>query len=228
MNDCWWIKDWREGKRPIAGTGQFNGSTNEMIKFLGQMLKLPVAAFVASMEIIAHALRDLQKTFDQNIEAMANMTAEAFSVSPPQEVPQVAVSGERSISEDVQMPDQDLSGNDLKYVSYTIVFTKRDYEATLESQKHQIVNYSTDGGSYGGIKIAHFMGRVAKGLVERPTVWKENNYPPDAVDDRHWQIPEEDEQYITFLFEVEQRLPRETADYDRRQVRVLEEIRDKI
>jgi hypothetical protein len=193
------------------------------------MMKLPVAAFVATMEVVTKAMRGFQETFEQTVEAISSGAAEALSQSTPVAPAELNTGVEkRSNLEDVPMSDLDLSGDDLKYVSYSIVFTKRDYEATLESQKHQVINYSTDGGSYGGIKIAHFMARVASGEVERPKIWKENNYPQDAQDDKHWQIPVEDERYLTFVYEVDQRLPRETADYDRRQVRVLQEIRDKL
>jgi hypothetical protein len=195
-----------------------------MLKFLGQMLKLPVAAFVASVEILARAMRDFQKSVDQTIET-ATSAADSLKQFDRERTPEML---DCTDVEDVHMPDQDLSSDDLKYVSYSIVFTKRDYEATLESYRHQVVNYSTNGGSYGGIKIAHFMSSVARGEVERPQTWKENNYPKDAIDDRHWTIPEEDERYITFIYEVEQRLPKETSDYDRRKTRALEEISNKL
>jgi hypothetical protein len=130
--------------------------------------------------------------------------------------------------EDEIMSDQDLSGDDLKYVSYSILFTKRDLEATLKEEKQDVVNYSTNGGSYGGLKLAHFMKKVGEGKVKRPEVWRENNYPPNAVDENHWTIPKEDEKYITFIFWVDKRIPRESKEYDREQVKELRGIKQSI
>jgi hypothetical protein len=50
--------------------------------------------------------------------------------------------------------DQDLSGDDLKYVLWSILFCKPGYEAVLEAQQADIVNYSADGASYAAVKIA--------------------------------------------------------------------------
>jgi len=128
------------------------------------------------------------------------------------------------------MDDQDLSGDDLKYVSYAIVFTKRDFEATLEENKQELVNYSTDGGSFGGLKIAKFFQKLndPKRGIRRPPLWVDSHYPPGTTDDMHWALPEEDEKYLTFIYHVERRLPRQEADYDKRQVEILQKLSSKI
>src|SRR5713226_10312182 len=109
-----------------------------MIKFLGQMLKLPVAAFVASVEIIARAMRDFQKTFEESVEIVTgseanlpdassggNSAGDANAETQPS-------SGNCTNSEDEHMPDPDLSGDDLKIVRYKILYTERDHERLLE------------------------------------------------------------------------------------------------
>ena len=126
------------------------------------------------------------------------------------------------------MSDQDLGGDDLKYVSFSIVFTKPDLEATLAQQKDDLVNYATDGASYGGIKISHFFAEVAAHKVPRPKVWTDNTYPPGAQGDVDWTVPQEDEKYVTFVYWVEKRISKNDADYAKNQVTVLREIRDKI
>src|SRR5262245_5076234 len=40
--------------------------------------------------------------------------------------------------------NQDLSGSDLKYVVWSIVFTKPGYEAVLEPMQSELINYSPD------------------------------------------------------------------------------------
>jgi hypothetical protein len=116
----------------------------------------------------------------------------------------------------------------LKYVSYSILFTKPDLEATLEEQREVLVNYSTNGESFSALRIAEFFERNAAGQVRRPTVWRENNYPGDAADDFHWRIPEDDRRYVTFIFQVDRRLEKGDANYPKEQVRVLKEIRDRL
>ena len=63
--------------------------------------------------------------------------------------------------------DQDLGGDDLKYVLWSILFCKPGYETVLEPQQADIVNYSADGASYAAVKIDCFechTSRPAAGL----------------------------------------------------------------
>jgi hypothetical protein len=53
--------------------------------------------------------------------------------------------------------DQDLSGDDLKYVIWSIVFTKPGYECILQKQQEELVNYSADGSTYAAVKIAKYL-----------------------------------------------------------------------
>src|SRR5215471_7269323 len=50
--------------------------------------------------------------------------------------------------------NQDLSGDDIKNVRYSILFTKRDLEGTLKPATDEVINYSTDGASYGALKLS--------------------------------------------------------------------------
>lgn len=126
------------------------------------------------------------------------------------------------------MADQDLSGNGLKYVSYSILFTKPDLEGTLERQQEDLVNYSTNGESYSALKIAEFFEQNAAGQVKRPQIWIDNNYPSDAVDDYHWKIPSADRKYVTFIYQVDHRLDKNDPNYPKEQVTVLKQIRDRL
>jgi hypothetical protein len=121
--------------------------------------------------------------------------------------------------------DQDLGGEDLKVVRYRIVFTKPGLEVIFKEEQ-EIINYATNGGSLGGLKLGQFMGRVARGEVDRPDTWMEsgNEYPPGATGTRGWQIPEEDLRYIEFQYEVIRREPWQGPDGDRDRERVLSHI----
>ena len=128
--------------------------------------------------------------------------------------------------------DQDLGGDDLKYVLWSILFCKPGYEAVLEPQQADIVNYSADGASYAAVKIAKYLEKARHGRTERPQLWNEKAYPADAsnmrraepaniagtntsAQDRGWRIPAEDHKYVKFVYRVERRLPKEEPDVTR-------------
>lgn len=75
--------------------------------------------------------------------------------------------------------DQDLSGDDLKYVIWSIVFTKPGHECILQKQQEELVNYSADSSTYAAVKIAKFLDSARHGHSERPETWSERGYPED-------------------------------------------------
>jgi hypothetical protein len=139
--------------------------------------------------------------------------------------------------------NQDLSGDDLKYVVWSIVFTKPGYECVLEPQQSEIVNYSADGSTFAALKIAKVLEKARNGRLERNEGWVERNYPPESARDverrtevvssgsettvvsstnstgnteassnsreRNWRIPAEDQKFITFIYRVDWRLPKQ-------------------
>jgi hypothetical protein len=151
--------------------------------------------------------------------------------------------------------DQDLSGDDLKYVIWSIVFTKPGYECVLEPQHEEIVNYNADSSTFAAVKIAKFLDKTRHGRSEKPEAWGDR-YPvesnkgarrsesttiiatPESTTvsasssgaknsqssassqnehDKGWRIPPEDQKFITLLYRVDRRLPRqeETVRVDR-------------
>ncbi len=130
--------------------------------------------------------------------------------------------------------DQDLGGDDLKYVLWSILFCKPGYETVLEPQQADIVNYSADGASYAAVKIAKYLEKARNGRTERPQLWNEKGYPEGSSasrraeptnivggnststpQERGWRIPAEDHKYIKFVYRVERRLPKEEPDVTR-------------
>jgi len=203
---------------------QLDGEANGVLRLMGQMMRLPFTALIYSFEILVRTVRGMQRMTDQGFETLAGDNSQKASDT---NLNQQTTHEEE---ETVMWDDQDLSGDDLKYVSYSILFTKRDLEATLEQQQQDLVNYPTNGGSYGGLKIAHFMKEVAERKVKRPAEWREsgNNYPPGATGDYFTEIPKDDERYITFIYSVNRRIPREGKEYDRDQIRELRGIKEGI
>src|SRR5690349_21314486 len=140
--------------------------------FLNQMLMLPVAALLYSMEMFAKTVQGIQDMVSHSMNTMAGEITQLFDNAPsgqsdvPSAIPNDTHGGRaQTTSQTVQqeerhMYDQDLGGHDLKYVRYSIVFTKRDYEATLQPERLELVDYATDGASYGGLKLVEFFSHT--------------------------------------------------------------------
>ena len=207
-----------------------------MTKFFAQMLRYPLTVFVQPMEAFVNVMRDVQKATNQTIDAMVGGVAQAVGTAPGGGSGStdshvtggvMADANQTTRKEDRKMSDQDLSGADLKYVSYSILFTKADLEVTLEQQAEDIVNYSTNGGSYGALKIAEFFKNLGKNGMNRPQVWIANGYPEGAGPKIN-TLPEEDLKYVTFIYQVDRRLDKNDPNYPKDQVKVLREIRDRL
>lgn len=210
------------------------------MKLFAQMLRFPLTLLVYTMEAFVNAMRDAERSTDQTIKSVLGGVTQALGDAPGSQTVSTdsGLSGAHVIDSDystthkeaIKMADQDLGGEDLKYVSYSILFTKADLEATLEKQDEDLVNYATNGGSYGGLKITHFFEKVALRKIPRPPVWIDNGYPENADpnDPYIWKLPLEDEKYVTFIYQVDRRLDKNDPNYPKEQVKVLKEIRDKL
>jgi hypothetical protein len=127
----------------------------------------------------------------------------------------------------------DLSGDDLKVVRWRIIFTRPDLEASFE-ERTEIVAYSTNGGSLGGIKVAEFIGKVERKEFERPRKWRDNEYPPTSnfpggdqtpKDEKYWSFPDEDLRYIEFQYEVIRREAKQDPNHGSDRTKDLRDIR---
>src|SRR5262245_29028388 len=138
-----------------------------MLRLMRRMFKLPMTVLVSSMDVLVMAVQGLQEVVDQGIDLMFP-DAEARPATPPEGRTAAAGKAPETVGQDSSQKeshemkddyantrDYDLSGDNLKIVRYRIVFTKRDYETTLD-QGEVVVNYSTNGGSLGGIKVSEF------------------------------------------------------------------------
>src|SRR5262249_37080932 len=72
--------------------------------------------------------------------------------------------------------DQDVGGDDLKSVIWSVVFTKPGYECVLQKQQEELINYSSDASSFAALRIAKFLEGARNGRAERPEAWGEG-YP---------------------------------------------------
>jgi hypothetical protein len=210
-----------------------------MMRFFSQMMKAPMAAFVYSMEMFVKTMQGIQRMADQGIDAMVGGIAQSLTDAAHSDIvltndPEMQATGDatgdssetKANKEAKKMKDQDLSGEDtLKLVRYKILFVKRDYEHAFP-EKEELVSYDTSGPEWVGLKVAHFMSKLA--TTKKPEKWREKPYPPEVTGEYIMKIPKEDQKYIKVYFEVLQRWDRQEAEYDKQQVEVLREIRDRI
>jgi hypothetical protein len=211
-----------------------------MIQFVSQMLKLPLEAFVFSMEMLFKTIQGLQKITYQGIDATISEVVQPPSdrpggdSSPTTDVPEGTVGdGAQTTQQTIQegerrMADKDLRDDMLKLVRYKILFVKRDYEHAFKEEE-ELVSDNTDAPAYTAWKIAHFIQRLSKDKdIEVPRNWED--YPEEEFieirDNRRWLtgFKEEDKKYLRVFYEVLERYPRERLKYEEEQIDILKEI----
>jgi hypothetical protein len=107
---------------------------------------------------------------------------------------------------------QDLGGDDLKYVFWSILFTKPGEERILQRQQEELVNYAADERSYAAVKIARYLNGSMRGDGRLDTRAAEDETESELEEARSGRsedrvrIRPEDEKYITFLYRIDRRL----------------------
>jgi hypothetical protein len=201
-------------------------------RFLLQLLYLPITIFMTGVEAVGRMFSGTQTALSmagpQNggqpkTPAAPVSTGSAATISAP--------AGSRTLTrkENGMSINNDLGGDDIKNVTYSILFVKRDLEATLKEPTQEVVTYATDSASYGALKLMEFTNG---GTFSLPTTWFENDYPHSWRDTTHDKreklkvenIPSEDQRYIRVIYEVGERITKGDADYEKRQTKALEGI----
>jgi hypothetical protein len=97
-------------------------------------------------------------------------------------------------------------------------------------EQEDIVSENMDGTAFTAWKVAEFMQALERGETEVPRRWREKNYPSGdcTSDGKLKKLPEDDKKYLRVYYEVLDRYPREKFKYEENQIRVLEQIRDKM
>ena len=218
-----------------------------MVQFFGQLMKLPLEAFVYSMEMFAKTMRGIQQIAYRGIDMMADgivqtlvdttgaesgVTADVAdgtignSAETAQQIPQ---------KEERTMSDRDLRDDMLKLVRYKILFVKREYEDVLLQDQEELVHDNITEADYIGWKIADFIQKLPNRETKVPSKWKD--YPPDDLVQGKPKyrdgnvllgLPEEDKKYLRVYYEVLDRYTRERFKYEEEQIDVLKEIRNKL
>jgi hypothetical protein len=175
-----------------------------MMQFFGRFMKLPLEAFVYSMEMFVKTVQGIQHIAFRGIDMMADWDVRAPGDASGSEsvVPQVKyaapeatygvpedagkgyteatqITRQETRQEERAMSDRDLHDDMLKLIRYKILFVKRDYEHAFP-EKEELVSENTDAAGYTAWKVAEFIQRLGDRRTEIPDKWKD--YPSDKDD----------------------------------------------
>lgn len=240
-----------------SGSSSGGSTTSALVESVDQMVKLPFQMTGATWDFMMQGVRNLTGTSSDssssgqagyssstNMNTNAGSTGSASNWTASGSSSANAGSSTTGITSTITGNNQDLSGDDLKYVVWSIVFTKPGYECVLEQQQSEIVNYSADPSTFAALKIAKFLEKARHGHADRASSWVERSYPAEpavsaerrteviassstsGVDstvvsstsaepgasgsrERGWRIPAEDQKFITFIYRVDWRLPKQ-------------------
>lgn len=136
------------------------------------------------------------------------------------------------------MPDLDLNDDMLKLVRYRILFVKRDYEVAFP-HADVLVHDNINSGAFAAWKVAEFIEKLRDMPV--PDKWggscnrkKHPNYPCHARwddDCGRWvisRLDDDDYKYLRVSYEIEDRYPRQSLEYEEDHLKVLRQIRDRL
>lgn len=230
-----------------------NQGSSSVARVFGQLLMLPMTAFVYGIEMLIKTMQGVQQVSNQGMEVMIGSQARlnglpetraapAAPVEQPAPVPgndiapqesgptEIIFKEEKPLSNNgdhANGRDKDLHDDMLKLVRYKVLFVRREYEYAFPEQE-DLVSDNMDGSAFTAWKIAEFIQDLHRQTTRVPLKWKDKSYPPrEFIKDGYLNgLPHEDKKYLRVYYEVLERYPREKFKYEEQQIRVLEDIRD--
>ena len=215
-----------------------------MVQFFGQLMKLPLAAFVFSIEMLVKTMQGLQGIAYQGIDTMVggivrtpgDLAGSRSDLTNDVTDGTIGDSAETmsqtTREEGRKMAEMDLRDEDyLKLVRYKILFVKRDLEHAFP-EKEELVSEEMDAAAYTAWKVAEFIQELQHGPTPTkvPAKWKD--YPPNEpryrVGNDLKGLPDEDKKYLRVYFQVLERYRREPFRYEEQQIEILKGIRQGI
>lgn len=216
-----WTIDPGSGPRPPASEGG-----QGIVRFLGQMAVLPAAMFLYSMEMVFRALRQVQSIADRSLEVIDSATPPAppapdipFSGNLPAvqraAAPVFSTSSSESTTEskEIKTMDTNLADDMVKLVRYTIVTIERDHERILHRGEELVTDNMTDD-AFASWMIASYL--------------QSDDYRHKTAADPRHEVPHGQKKYLRVFYEVLGRWPKQDRKYEKRQLEILEGIREAI
>ena len=120
----------------------------------------------------------------------------------------------------------------LRLVRYKVLFLKRDLEVAFPEEEELVAEEMNEAG-FVAWKIAEFIQKMSRREVKLPAKWKK--YPPasdifTAPDGTQYVtgLPDQDKRFLRVYVQVLATYDRERTYYERDQIKVLEQIRDRL
>jgi hypothetical protein len=156
-----------------------------------QMFRLPMVAFIYTMEMMVKTMRGLQHMAESGsgTQVLAAIQRPQQDDSPAEappasgSVPQpgtesVSVGAEQraeaNLKEKRHMPDTNLNDDMLKLVRYKILFVKREYETAFD-EREDLVSDNMSSSAFTAWKIAEFVQNIHD--YRLPAKWENRSYP---------------------------------------------------
>lgn len=125
----------------------------------------------------------------------------------------------------------------LRLVRYKVLFLKRDLEVAFPEEEELVAEEMNEPG-FVAWKIAEFIQKMGRQEVLQPGKWAEKNYPSASEggavvpgpDGKMYvtALPDKDKRHLRVYVQVLATYDRERTYYERDQIKVLEEIRDRL
>ena len=237
----------------ITGQSEQRGDLREqpvsIIWLFGQIVMIPLAAFMYGFELFAETLQEANRTASRGLnmvvgdrQGVTDCNASPANAEPPPVTNNLPgeFPGEdaRTNKENINMSydggirrDRDLQDDMLKLVRYKILFVRRDFEHAFQ-EREDLVYDSMDGSAFAAWKVAEFIQELHKGHTPVPEKWTKRNYPkpeylsPDGT--KLIGLDDEDKKYLRVYYEVLERYVREKFYYEEQQIEILNKIADRM
>jgi hypothetical protein len=216
-----------------------------MMQFLSQLMKLPLEAFVFSMEMLVKSMQGLQAIAYQGIDTIVGGVVQTSGHRPgsQSDLTNDVIDGTTGDSaermsqttqgEEKAMAEMDSRNEDyLKLYRYKILFVKRDLEHAFP-EKEELVADEMDAAAFTAWKVAEFIQQLQHGPTPTkvPDKWGKE-YPPNEpryrVGNDLKGLPDEDKKFLRVYFQVLERYRREPFRYEEQQIEILKGIREGI
>jgi hypothetical protein len=124
----------------------------------------------------------------------------------------------------------------LRLVRYKVLFLKRDLEVAFPEEEELVAEEMNEAG-FIAWKIAEFIQKMSRQEVKQPGKWAEKNYPSKvgggmvvSTPSGNYVIalPDQDKRHLRVYVQVLATYDRERTYYERDQIKVLEQIRDRL
>lgn len=214
------LEDSKQAQISKQRAGPATGMGN-MMWLLEQMVRLPLTAFVYTMEVLITSMRGIQQTTDQVIdvtvggvpqnqgytakvgEGIAGEASIAIREGASTVSADLTKSQSQKEQSEMEERDIDLRGEDLKLLEYNIWFTKADLETFLDEDK-EVIAYSTTLGDYQGTRTSRYLNELRRDAEDgnparRSRKWRDNAYPPPEFRVDQAGTPDSDGEFFNGL-----------------------------